>query len=41
VPQFDGAYDVRIGWVQKNTGKLEHARDDGRFVSKNLPEKPD
>jgi tRNA-Thr(GGU) m(6)t(6)A37 methyltransferase TsaA len=31
VPQFDGADDVRIGWLQDNVGKLDHTRDDGRF----------
>ena len=31
VPQFDGAEDVRIGWLQDNVGKLDHTRDDGRF----------
>lgn len=31
VPQFDGADDVRIGWVQDNVEKLGHTRDDGRF----------
>jgi len=39
VPQFDAAEDVRIGWVQKNTGKIEHTRDDGRFRIRNRSEK--
>ena len=39
VPPFDGADDVRIGWVQKNTGKIEHTRDDGRFGVNSLSEK--
>jgi len=39
VPQFDAAEDVRIGWVQTNTGKIEHTRDDGRFRTRNRSEK--
>ncbi|HNS55212.1 MAG TPA: tRNA (N6-threonylcarbamoyladenosine(37)-N6)-methyltransferase TrmO [Syntrophales bacterium] len=31
VPQFDGAEDVRIGWLQDNVGRLDQTRDDGRF----------
>lgn len=31
VPRFDGADDVRIGWVQDAIEKLGHALDDGRF----------
>ena len=31
VPQFDGADDVRIGWLKDRIGKLEKTRDDGRF----------
>jgi tRNA-Thr(GGU) m(6)t(6)A37 methyltransferase TsaA len=31
VPRFDGAEDVRIGWVQNAIDKLGHTRDDGRF----------
>jgi len=34
VPRFDGAEDVRIGWLEDNVGKLEATRDDGRFVAK-------
>ncbi len=34
VPRFDGAEDVRIGWLEDNVGKLDHTRDDGRFVAK-------
>jgi len=34
VPQFDGAEDVRIGWLKDNIRKLAHARDDGRFRKK-------
>mgnify|MGYP001767817201 CR=1 FL=1 len=34
VPRFDGAEDVRIGWVQDAIEKLGHTRDDGRFVAK-------
>lgn len=34
VPQFDGAEDVRIGWLEDNVGKLETTRDDGRFGAK-------
>lgn len=34
VPQFDGADDVRIGWVKDNIEKLERTRDDGRFAVK-------
>jgi tRNA (adenine37-N6)-methyltransferase len=32
VPQFNGANDVKIGWVKKNIGKLGQTRDDGRFA---------
>ena len=31
VPRFDGAEDVRIGWVHDAIEKLGHTRDDGRF----------
>lgn len=31
VPPFDGADDVRIGWLKNNIRKLDHTRDDGRF----------
>jgi tRNA-Thr(GGU) m(6)t(6)A37 methyltransferase TsaA len=31
VPQFDGADDLRIGWLKDNIRKLNHTRDDGRF----------
>jgi tRNA-Thr(GGU) m(6)t(6)A37 methyltransferase TsaA len=34
VPQFDGADDVRIGWLKDNIRKLGHTRDDGRFRKK-------
>jgi len=34
VPQFDGADDVRIGWLKDSIRKLEHTRDDGRFMKK-------
>lgn len=35
VPRFDGADDVRIGWVQDAIDRLDHTCDDGRFVAKN------
>lgn len=34
VPQFDGADDVRIGWLKANIEKLEQTLDDGRFGNK-------
>lgn len=34
VPQFDGADDVKIGWLKDNIRKLVHTRDDGRFRKK-------
>jgi tRNA-Thr(GGU) m(6)t(6)A37 methyltransferase TsaA len=34
VPQFDGADDVKIGWLKDNIRKLGHTRDDGRFRKK-------
>ena len=34
VPQFDGADDVRIGWLKDSIEKLEQTRDDGRFGNK-------
>jgi len=31
VPEFDGADDVKIGWLKDNIRKLGQTRDDGRF----------
>jgi tRNA (adenine37-N6)-methyltransferase len=36
VPQFDGAEDVKIGWMKDNIGKLGQTRDDGRFWEKEV-----
>jgi tRNA (adenine37-N6)-methyltransferase len=38
VPQFDGADDVKIGWVKDNIAKLGQIRDDGRFWDKTVSE---
>jgi tRNA (adenine37-N6)-methyltransferase len=39
VPEFDGADDVKIGWVKDNIGKLGQTRDDGRFWDKTVSAK--
>ncbi len=39
VPRFDGAEDVRIGWVQDAIDKLGHTRDDGRFSERTTARK--
>ena len=39
VPEFDGADDVKIGWLKDNIRKLGQARDDGRFWKKTVSEK--
>lgn len=31
VPKFDSAEAERIGWLEDKVGKVESARDDGRF----------
>ena len=31
IPQFDDRPGVRVGWLEGKIGKLEGARDDGRF----------
>ncbi|RLG70733.1 MAG: tRNA (N6-threonylcarbamoyladenosine(37)-N6)-methyltransferase TrmO [Methanobacteriota archaeon] len=32
VPEFDMRKAEKVGWLEKNLGKLEKTRDDGRFV---------
>ncbi len=32
VPQFDVRENVRIGWLERNVGKLKETKDDGRFT---------
>lgn len=32
VPEFDGRKVDRIGWLEKNVGRLSTSRDDGRFT---------
>ena len=39
VPEFDGADDVKIGWVKDNIGKLGQTWDDGRFWDKTVSAK--
>ena len=35
VPDFDGAEDVRIGWLADRSGRANDKRSDGRFRSSN------
>ena len=39
VPRFDGADDVRIGWVEGAVEKLAQTRDDGRFSERAAAQK--
>lgn len=32
VPEFDHREQIKIGWLEKNVGKLHHSKDDGRFT---------
>ena len=32
VPEFDAREEVRRGWLEKNLGRIQHFRDDGRFT---------
>ncbi|MBT3189236.1 MAG: tRNA (N6-threonylcarbamoyladenosine(37)-N6)-methyltransferase TrmO [Anaerolineae bacterium] len=34
IPEFEGAEDIRTGWIEKAKGKVHKKKSDGRFLGK-------